>query len=168
MSDETRMIELTQGKHTIIDDADLDLVTAYKWYAHKDRNTFYAVTHIGPGKSGKLIRMHRLILGLTDPKVETDHRDGDGLNNRRENLRACTTGENQRNTAKHSDNTSGHKGVSWHNGRKEWRAQIRYNGKTIYLGRFDDPVEASLVYERKAEQLHGEFYHNPGMADSQF
>ncbi|TAL13964.1 hypothetical protein EPN95_04725 [Patescibacteria group bacterium] len=146
-----KKIPLTQGKFALVDDEDADLVEGYKWTAKKDGNRFYAYRRVGPRKT---LYMHRLLLGLTDPKVDTDHRDGDGLNNRRENLRACTRSENMRNTGKRVTNTSGYKGVCWDKGKEKWRAAIRLDGKRIFLGYFADPIEAAQTYELEVEQFN--------------
>ena len=65
--------------------------------------------------------MHRLILGLTDPAVHTDHINGDGLDNHRANLRVCSHAENMRNSRKRVNNKSGFKGVSWNKAKGKWK-----------------------------------------------
>ena len=152
-------IKLSKGKFADIDDADLDLVKSYKWYAQKNRNTYYAIAFLGQHKGQKKIFMHRLILDLIDPTIHTNHIDGNGLNNRRNNIRACTDAENKRNVGNYSSNTSGYKGVCWHKRNRKWLASISFNGESIFLGYFDNPILASKVYERAAKGLHGEFYY---------
>ena len=153
-------IELTQGKIALIDDEDWDLVSGYRWHACTTprHNTWYAQAHTrrADGTWTK-IKMHRLILGLTDPRVHTDHIDGDGLNNRRGNLRACSNSENQRNRGSQANNTSGFKGVSWDKETGKWAANIRVNGKQKRLGRHDTPEEAYQAYCDASIELHGEF-----------
>lgn len=153
-------IDLTQGKVALIDEADWDLVRGYRWYAYKSRNTFYAKTNVRSNRGGRRQRqilMHRLLIGLTDPKVQVDHRDGDGLNNRRENLRACTHAENRRNTGAYANNKSGFKGVHWREDCGKWRAEIGVNGKLKHLGHYDSPIDAYAAYCAAAKELHGEF-----------
>tara|TARA_R110001632_G_scaffold176038_1_gene295733 strand:- start:67 stop:618 length:552 start_codon:yes stop_codon:yes gene_type:complete len=87
-----------------------------------------------------------------------DHLDRDPLNNKITNLRLCTQQQNQFNTSKRVDNTSGFKGVDWYKRDKKWRARIKQNGKRITLGCFDCPKKASEVYENKAKELFGAFY----------
>ena len=151
-------IELTQGKVALIDDCDWDLVGGYKWCTRKHRNTFYAVTNIKRADgTWTMIQIHRLILGLSDPKVHVDHRDGNCLNNRRSNLRACTHAENQRNKGAYATNKSGFKGVYRHKRSGKWTAQIKVDGKSKWLGYHATPEAAYAAYCRAAAELHGEF-----------
>jgi len=105
----------------------------------------------------KLIYLHRLaFLYMTGamPPNEMDHIDGNGLNNKWENLRACTRSENNQNHAIRSDARSGFVGVGWHNQAGKWRARIKLNGREIFLGCFDDPKEASLAYLAAKNKVH--------------
>ncbi len=100
--------------------------------------------------------MHMAILGGKRNK-EIDHRDGNGLNNQRSNLRFCTHAENMRNRNIQKNNTSGYKGVSWNKNARKWQAVIKYNGTHIYLGLFFCLVSAARTYDGKARELYGEF-----------
>jgi len=91
-----------------------------------------------------------------------DHIDKNPSNNSIKNLRSCTNRENQFNSRKQINNTSGYKGVCWNKKNKKFVAQIRKNGKPVHLGSFDCPKEASKAYEAKAKELHGEFYMEKG------
>lgn len=148
-------IELTQGQVTVVDDADFAWLSQWKWTAQKTDWGFYAMRH----EAGRVIFMHRLINRTPDGMV-TDHRDNDGLNNRRENLRDATQLQNMMNRHGKRNGTSRHKGVwadnSRHN-RKPWRAAIRLGGKLKYLGRFSDEDEAGRAYAAAAAQHFGEF-----------
>ena len=151
-------IPLTQGKVAQIDEADLELVSGYKWYAHKDKNTFYAYANVRRADgSWTKVKMHRLILGLTDRKTQADHCDGNGLNNRRVNLRACKNTENQWNARIRADNISGFKGVDWCKRSGKWRAKICANGKQKSLGYFATPEAAYEAYCRAAIEMRGAF-----------
>ena len=153
-------IKLTQGKVAIIDDADFDLVSRHKWYAvtSQRHNTYYAIAHARRDDGSRTtIQMHRLILGLTDPKIHTDHIDGDGLNNQRANLRECSNAENQWNTGAKINNTSGFKGVSWNKWRGKLVASIAVDGKQKYLGYHDTKEAAYEAYCTAAAEFHGEF-----------
>lgn len=102
--------------------------------------------------------MHREILGLPigrEPRV--DHRDSNGLNNQKENLRIATQLENSRNRARGALNTSGYKGVCWHKRAKKWAVSIRYDGKRMHLGLFANKIAAAAVYDDAARKLFGEF-----------
>jgi hypothetical protein len=100
--------------------------------------------------------MHRAILRAGDGH-NVDHIDGDGLNNRRSNLRFATTAQNSANRGKQKNNTSGFKGVRWHKRDKRWRAVIGINGKTKQIGSFKTPEAAYDAYCAAARELHGVF-----------
>ena len=154
-------IKLTQNKVALVDDADFEWLNKFRWSAHKDNNTFYAVRHTPRDKNykQKTIKMHRLILGLLyrDRKL-VDHRDGNGLNNQRDNLRICTHSENAQNKISRYG-TSRFKGVCWHKKDKKWQASIVFQGRTTYLGQFDSEVQAAKIYDKKAIELFGKFAH---------
>ncbi len=104
--------------------------------------------------------MHRVIMGITDLDIEVDHRDGNGLNNRRDNLRVATPTNNQQNR-KYSWASSGMKGVQLLKSGK-YTAGIRYMKKQIHLGTFQTLEDAARAYNTKASELFGEFAHlNP-------
>lgn len=149
----TRKILLTQGKVALVDDADYDEQSLHKWYALKNGNTHYAVrnsprdpvTH-----KQTLIPMHAVIAG-TPKEMDTDHINGDGLDNRCENLRVVTHRENTQN--KHTPKTSKYPGVSWDKQYLKWKALIRVNGKHHYLGRYTDEDTAGIVYAMACNAL---------------
>lgn len=94
-------------------------------------------------KDYQQISSHRIILNLTDPKIQVDHINGNPSGNRKENLRICTNQENSFNKYKNSNNTSGYKGVSFDKDRNKWRASIHHNGKKISSPkRYNTPEEA--------------------------
>jgi len=148
-------IHLNKGKVALVDDEDYPELSRYTWYAHLsyDGLRWYArrKTRIGS------MLMHRQILGLVDRSVLTDHRNGNGLDNQRYNLRVATPTQNQQNRdKKQRDCTSKYKGVCWHKQRSKWQAQIRIYGKKKYLGLFVSEIEAARAYD-KACQAFGEF-----------
>jgi hypothetical protein len=145
-------IMLTQGKVALVDDADWPLVAGRKWYANSIGRVTYASTHI----AGRPIHMHRLIME-TPPGIVTDHRNGDGLDNRRINLRLCTTSQNLSNRRKRSCQTSRYKGVHCVLGCASWVSQITVAREVHYLGSFSSEVEAALAYDRAAIEAFGEF-----------
>ena len=150
-----QLIALTQGQVAKVDDADYDWLCQWKWYAvySKYTKSYYARRSLNPG----VLYMSRAILGLTDPKVQADHRNKDTLDNQRHNLRVATASQNKSNIGKLSCNTSGFKGVTWVSTTKRWRAQMRRHGKHIHLGYFATAEEAHEAYKAKARELHGEF-----------
>lgn len=137
----------------LIDDPDWPLVSRYKWRAKKSKQTFYAIAHDYSSGRDHSLRMHRLILGLTDPKEQGDHRDGNGLNNQRHNLRTASHSQNQWNTRR-STARSGFKGVFWDKRKKKWWARVGVHG---FVGYFDDPRAAAEAYDAAALAKFGEF-----------
>jgi hypothetical protein len=94
------------------------------------------------------VKMHRFIVGITDPVIKVDHEDRDPLNNSKSNLRPCTNQQNSQNR-KGKDGTSNYRGVFWDAGVKKWRAQHTLNRKTIYIGIFlteDEAADAARAW----------------------
>ena len=149
-------IKLTQDKVAKVDDEEFKELNEYKWRAHKDKHTYYAVRNIYEDGKQRTIRMHNAIMN-TPNGMETDHRDGDGLNNQKYNLRNCTHAENGKNLRISESNTSGYKGVYWHKAAKAWVARIRVDYELLYLGCFETVEEGALAYNQKAAELYGEF-----------
>lgn len=154
-------ITLTKGYTAVIDAADVPLVGGYNWYAKvsKKNRTVYAQRNErkSDGKQ-KTILLHRAILNPKNGEL-VDHRDHDGLNNRRQNLRICDDNENKWNTKKRLDNTSGFKGVHWVERDSKWSARITVNGYRKHLGYFNSPEEAHVAYCEASEKYHNEFGH---------
>lgn len=154
-----RTIPLTKGKVALVDAEDYTDLSRFKWQAlvHPKAKTSYAVRS-SPLVNGvrRYILMHRHICGV--PKeVEIDHRDGDGLNNRRSSLREATSEQNSHNRGMSKNNTSGYKGVSLDKCRGTWAANICQGWRTKFLGRFPTAELASAAYIEAAKRLHGEF-----------
>jgi hypothetical protein len=149
-------IKLTQGKVALVDDEDFEYLNQFKWYAVWHRHTYYAMRHDSLRNGGKQLQMHRIILGVTDPKILGEHQDHDGLNNQRYNLRSCTNQQNQMNSNSLTG-SSRFKGVSWDKYKKKWRATIIFNGRQYYLGLSLSELEMAEAYNRKAKELFGEF-----------
>jgi hypothetical protein len=151
-----RMIPLSQGLVAVVDAEDYDrLVAMGKWSASIKPNTVYAVRRGRPRHGGRQrqLRMHNVITGL--PYV--DHIDGDGLNNRRANLRPADHHSNACNVGPKRSNTSGFKGVNRHRATGRWMAQIQVDGRRIYLGLFAAAENAAHAYDQAARIHHGEF-----------
>lgn len=155
-----REVPLTRGLVALVDEADHDAVVAMgKWYANPSRHTFYARRQVwvaGVGQRG--LNLHRFLTGW--PLV--DHINGDGLDNRRGNLRPASVATNNRNTRLRSDNTSGFKGVAWDPKSNAWRAYISVNRKRTHLGFFANRADAAAAYDAAALDLHGEFARTNG------
>lgn len=151
-----REIILTQGKVALVDDEDYEFISQWKWH-YDGTHGGYAIRTQRQGKRSLHFKMHRVIMGVTDPQILVDHRDVDGLNNQRSNLRVCSHRQNNCNKVKSKNRSSRYKGVSFYKKYGTWEAGICVNYKNIYLGRFETEEEAALAYNRKAVELHGEF-----------
>lgn len=146
-------------RYAKISPQDAELILRYKWRVtstiHGRGNAiFYAYTSSG-GRGAKKIKMHRLITNAPDG-THVDHINGDGLDNRRENLRIVTPQMNQANSRKHIVGWSRFKGVSWSAAAKKWRAYINIGRKQTHLGLFDDEITAAQAYDVKAREVFGE------------
>ena len=131
----------------LIDLEDVDLIKNYKW-SITQKGYVYCST--------QSIRLHRLILGCPEDFV-VDHINHNKLDNRKDNLRICTTQQNNMNQGKHSGNTSGITGVYWHKSERKWYASIGVHGRLVHLGRYAT-IEEAIVARQQAEiEYFGEF-----------
>lgn len=149
-------IYLTHGMAAIVDEADYDFLNRFLWFAMKRGRTYYAYTkrRLPDGKRINLV-MHRVILDINDPRIVVDHKDHNGLNNTRANIRACTIKENFLNRS--AVGKSKYLGVDWQPKRRKWRARISIDGKRVTLGDFDTEIRAAMAYNDAAISLHKEF-----------
>lgn len=141
-------IPLGKGRFAVLDEADYGKVIHMTWN--------YLGGYAAGRRQNKVYLMHRLIMGITNPEIDVDHRDNDGLNNRRENLRICTNQQNSYNRPPNKNNTTGFKGVS-PDSKGKYQAAIGHKGKMIHLGRFVTPEEAARAYDKAAIDIQGEF-----------
>ena len=158
-----KKIKLTQNEFALVDNNVYEKLNRYKWCVHKRRGIFYASRGVTTTKYAgiKGIHMHRVIMGVIDPKLFVDHINGDGLDNRKKNLRICTNAENARNAKAKTRNRSGYKGVSLHrinkDGMQTWRSRICMDGKDISLGVYRSKREAARAYNTAAIKMFGRF-----------
>jgi hypothetical protein len=147
--DEVKRIPLGRGLFALVDAADYKRLNKYRWYATRRGPTTYATCI----KNGRSVYMHRMIMRPRKGYI-VDHIDGNGLNNRRCNLRVCTHQQNQANRGPRGGSSQF---VGVLRFRNKWQAGIRCQGKFYYLGLFDDEVEAAKARDRKAYELHGSY-----------
>ncbi len=163
-----RTIALTQGQVTLVDDADYEFLSRWKWFAWWNRHTssFYAVRSARLEDGTKVtVRMNRQILGLErGDKRQGDHRNHDTLDNRRENLRICTPSENSQNRRVQRNSKSGQKGVSYRASKRKWRAVIFVNGTHLHLGYRDTAEECIALYREAEQRYFGEFALHDGVS----
>ncbi len=151
----SREIGLTQGKVAVVDDDDFDCLNQYKWQAHNNYGYGWYAVRCSYGPRKRTIFMHRQVLGLRRGKL-ADHINGNGLDNRRSNLRLCTHSQNSANHQKRKGKSK-YNGVCWCKQYQKWRARICVDYKRIHLGRYDTEIEAAAAYDVAAVKHFGEF-----------
>lgn len=149
-----KIIPLTRGKFAMVDDEDFGELSKYKWCAKPDYYTFYAIRTIHKKRSSTTMYMPRQILGITDKRVKVDHKDGNGLNNQRSNLRVATNSQNGINSRLRKDNKVGCKGVWKHSGGK-YQSAIRVDRKLIHLGTHETVDSAAQAYKEARIKYFG-------------
>lgn len=148
----------TTGYFASVDAEDFARASQFKWRTNTSKRIWYVYRYTGKDPTGKSTfeYLHHFIT-QKPTSVVVDHRDGNGLNNCRLNLRPCTDANNASNRILHSNNTTGYKGVSWHRRDEIFNAKICVAGKQMSLGKFTDPTLAALAYDSAAVRYFGEF-----------
>jgi len=155
----TREIPLNHGLVALVDDADFEWLSRWRWSINRGagvRATRYAVRGERRGGHRLLITMHRVIMGAEEGQL-VDHVNGDGLDNRRSNLRFCDHAQNMRNRRISRHNKAGYKGVHIAPDERRWRAVIQVDGRQKSLGGFSTAFEAARAYDVAALRHHGPF-----------
>lgn len=151
-----REITLTRGKIALVDDEDFKKVSQFKWQAQFSGKVWYAKRGIWKrnNKNNSTAFLHQFITGAQS----TDHKDGDGLNCQRDNLRSATKQQNAwAKQVKRRRASSIYRGVSWSAPRSKWVASIKVSGRTLGLGRFASETQAAKAYDKAAREHYGEF-----------
>jgi hypothetical protein len=152
------IIQLTRGQVAFIDDEDAEAVNKHKWTAVKSSHgkTWYAHRHAKINGKWKHLRMHRFLMNAPQ-NMKIDHRDGNGINNVKSNLRLCTHAQNLMNMRCH--NKHGLKGITFVPARriKKWMTKIHINGKVKTVGYFASKFLAAKAYNEMAKKHFGEF-----------
>jgi hypothetical protein len=164
-----RRIYLGEGEWTILDQQDYYKLSKFKWYLKGSFGKFYVARNYKyDSRQTKTVSMHREIMKAPEGLL-VDHRNGDGLDNRRANLRLATQSENAYNRRKNgTKTTSPFRGVFFRKRRGRWIATIHCHRKMIWLGTFDSEIAAAKAYDGAAKKYHGEFarLNFPESADS--
>lgn len=143
-----------QGKVALVDDADFNELSQQKWYVSPQG---YAYCHLAEfRRGGKPIFMHTTVAQVA-PGFDTDHVNGDKLDNRRANLRQATRSQNNQNSRPRIGGLSDYKGVGFHRRSGYWYADIRANSKNKRIGYFETERQAAVAYNQEAAKLFGEF-----------
>jgi len=154
-----RRIPLTQGKYAIVDPDDYPGLSKCKWYAAKNKGTFYAVRSWWSKVDKKKIKlkMHRVIIDVPYGLV-VDHINHNGLDNRKANLRLATFAQNARNSVRSKSSASSvFRGVYYNKRTGKWRSSIYINNRRKQLGYFRDESDAAKAYDKAAKKFHKEF-----------
>lgn len=149
-----------KGKYiTLVDDDMYEYLNQWSWTVRIDKGRFYAARMITENGKRKHIKMHQVILGIKSSRlIVGDHKNGDGLDNQRHNLRKCTNIQNSYNR-KIQAGSSQFKGVAYKKGRNVWGASIRFKKKLKHLGYFKEEVDAAILYNFCAHRRFGEYAH---------
>lgn len=138
----------------LYDQCDHDLIQGYKWYVSGREGNQYPAAFV-KGEKRKYVVMHRVILGISDPKIKVDHKNHNPFDNRRHNIRACTHQQNMFNLSFRIGYKT--KGITYDKSRNRWKARIGYKSKSIFIGWFKTQELAAVAYNKNAQKLYGEF-----------
>lgn len=152
-----KIIFFNNNIEVLIDDEDYNLISQYSWYLHKNKsgNKYARTCHKTINYKSYHIYMHHMILGKRQG-FEEDHINGNGLDNRRQNLRFVTRSQNNMNRIKRRG-TSNYKGVFWSTQADKWQSRIRKDNRLYHIGFFLSETDAAIAYDNKAKELFGEY-----------
>lgn len=145
------------GYKVLIDEEDYEKVMRFSWFVDKT-NLNQGLIYFCHGTTSEKMRLHRYILGcIKNDKNEVDHKNGNTLDNRKQNLRVCSHSQNSKNAKRSKNNKTGYKGVSWHKRDCCYQARIGVNMKRVHLGYYNTPEEAYAAYCEASKKYHGEY-----------
>lgn len=147
------VVPLSQGLVALIDEIGSERILKHQWRAICTGRKFYVVADI----DGKMVYLHRFVMGADDNSPWVDHKNGLTADCRRDNLRFCSPTENAQNAITKQSNRSGVKGVTFHTGSGLYQARIRVDGKRLSLGYYPTAAEAGVAYATAAHRHFGEF-----------
>ena len=152
-----KKIKLTQEKFALVDDEDYEYLNQWKWCAAFIKGGWYASRKETVGfKQEKNIFMHIIIMKTKEGEM-VDHKDHNGLNCQKNNMRVCNSMQNSWNRKNKQNSYSKFKGVGWYSKTNKWVCRITVHKKTIHLGYFCSEIKAALVYDKAAQKHFGEF-----------
>lgn len=138
-------------KRAKVDNEDYPLLSRFCWFYDPKWNRAYTTIMT------KNVSLSRFIMPPHGAKLEVDHMNRDGLDNRKSNLRICTRIENEMNKTVRKNTASGFKGVTWNHKNNTWRARLKKDGKFLHLGLFKNKKDAAKAYNEKAKEIYGGF-----------
>lgn len=167
----SKIIELTQGYFAIVDDQDYGELMKHEWYtikAKRDKAEIRYAARKSPSGAGErsIIFMHRALMNPPGGMI-VDHKDGDGLNCQRSNMRIVSYSQNGMNRRRDARNKSGASGVSLDKRTGKWKASICANGVKEFLGYFSDFQEAVAARQSAEKEFFGEYAHPTASTPSQ-
>ncbi len=148
-------IMLKTGETVLVDPEDYAYLSQFTWSRHRNNTNIY----VRRCMKERRILMHTEILGTPSKGLETDHINGNGLDNRKANLRVCTRMQNQHNRSKTKKGkpSSKYKGVSFIKQHNKWRAAIAINKRIKHLGYFENEIDAAIAYNKAAVEYFKEY-----------
>jgi len=152
----TAYVILNMGYEAVVDTCDLPIIEKYNWTALVKQDTIYVQRKCRKFGACRTTYMHRSIMGEPEG-FNVDHVNGNGLDNRRSNLRLATVSQNGYNRRININNSSGFKGVSWNKSTGKWVAYITVNQERKHLGSFDKAEDAHAAYCEASRILHEGF-----------